>query len=142
MSWGGAGLVGVIRSIFAVARKPPLRQMLLEKVACPKISRWIKNTKKMIYQESEGPGRENLYLTTPVISSWRRHCSNDLFVRNSVYPLVDIIRLRHVSNALFPLTDFLPNFCASHPCFSDEIRAIPTPLLIPAKINVIRKWCV
>ena len=42
---GGVGLIRSI-SIFALAKKPPLRKMLLEKVVCRKISKWIKNAKK------------------------------------------------------------------------------------------------
>ena len=54
--------VALIRSIsiFALKKTPLLRKMLLEKVACPKISKWIKNTRN-IFQESEGRGPENLF---------------------------------------------------------------------------------
>ena len=58
---------GADRIDFRTGKKPPLRKVLLEKVACLKTKR---NTKRMIFQESEGRGRKNL---SPVFSSWRHH---------------------------------------------------------------------
>ena len=65
---GGWSWTYQIDSIFALAKKPPERKMMLEKVACPKTSKKVKNTKK----GPERCGRENLFLSTPVFSSWRR----------------------------------------------------------------------
>ena len=46
---------GADRIDFRTGKKPPLRKVLLEKVACLKTKR---NTKRMIFQESEGRGQK------------------------------------------------------------------------------------